>query len=381
MTSLMQSIHQPKTQTPQSSESFAGEQESLAAFYRGLPVLVTGGMGFIGSNLVIALVELGAEVTAIDAQIPGCGWHPENLDPVRGQFEYSSAEISDAGRLRPLIGRQRVIFNLAGEISHINSMTNPARDLAINCEAQVRFLDLCRRENPQATIIYASSRQVYGRPKYLPVDEAHPICPVDYNGVHNHAAEHYHFLLRQQFHVPTICLRLGNIYGPRLGIHQQYRGFIDTFVGKAIAGEQIMVFGDGRQLRGMTYVEDVADAFLRAGQAGSVASAVYNVDHPVPVSLWQIAETLCRIAGSPPPRLVPFPPDRQVIDIGDYYPNVGKFCREFGWSPRVGLEEGLRKTVEFFRARASSSLHNRLHAGAHSLSEASLLPARGGSRV
>jgi UDP-glucose 4-epimerase len=368
MTTPTNGIHHPKTQTLGCPKSSGSKQEFLATFYRGLPVLVTGGMGFIGSNLVIALVKLGAEVTAIDAQIPGCGWHPENLDPVRGQFEYCRAGISDAERLRPLIARQRVIFNLAGEISHINSMANPARDLAINCEAQVRFLDLCRRENSKATIIYASSRQVYGRPKYLPVDEAHPIRPVDYNGVHNHATEHYHFLLRQQFQVPTICLRLGNTYGPRLGIHQQCRGFIDTFVGKAIAGEQIVVFGDGRQLRGMTYVDDVVDAFLRAGQAGSVAGAVYNVDHPAPVTLWQIAETLCRIAGSPPPRLVPFPADRQAIDIGDYYPDVGNFCREFGWAPRVGLEEGLQKTVEFFRPRASGSLHNRLHAGAHSLS-------------
>ena len=146
---------------------------------------------------------------------------------------------------------------------------------------------------------------------------------------------------------------VGNSYGPRLGIHQEYRGFIDTFVGKAIAGEEIVVFGDGRQLRGMTYVDDVVDALLRAGQAGSIAGPVYNVDHPAPVSLWQIAETLCRIAGSPLPRLTPFPPERQAIDIGDYYPNAERFCREFGWAPKVGLEEGLRKTVEFFRARAA----------------------------
>lgn len=368
MTRLTSAAHQPRISISQSSESFAGEQESLASFYRGLPVLVTGGMGFIGSNLVIALVRMGAEVSVVDAQIPGCGWHPQNLDPVRGQFEYCGAALSEIERLRPLVARQQVIFNLAGEISHINSMANPARDLVINCQEQVQFLDLLRKKNPKATIIYASSRQVYGRPKYLPVDEAHPIRPVDYNGVHNHAAEHYHLLLRQQFQMPTICLRLGNTYGPRLGIHQECRGFIDTFVGKALAGEQIVVFGDGRQLRAMTYVEDVVDAFLRAGQPRSLPGAVYNVDHPVPVSLWQIAETLCRIAGSPPPRLAPFPAERQVIDIGDYYPDVRRFCRAYGWGPRVGLEEGLRKTVEFFRAHASGWLHNRLHAGAHSLS-------------
>jgi len=356
--------HHPTTQTPQFSKSLAGGQKFPAAFYRSRRVLVTGGMGFIGSNLVLSLVEKGARVTVVDAQVPGCGWHPENLDAVRGRMELCPANIGDPARIRPLLAGQQVIFNLAGEISHINSMTNPARDLAINCEAQVRFLDLCRTENPKATIVYASSRQIYGRPKYLPVDEAHPVNPVDYNGVHKYATERYHFLLRQQFQMRTVCLRLGNTYGPRQGIHEDCRGFIDTFVRRALAGEQIVVFGDGRQLRGMNYVGDIVNAFLRAGQAGPKSSPVYNVGYPAPVSLWQIAETLCRIAGSPPPRLTPFPPERQAIDIGDYYPNAEKFCREFGWAPQVGLEEGLRKTVEFFRTRA----HHKLDGHPHSLS-------------
>ncbi|HWP84778.1 MAG TPA: NAD-dependent epimerase/dehydratase family protein [Terriglobia bacterium] len=350
MTRLYSNLHSPRTQTRKRAESFAAAQDSGLDFYRDRRVLVTGGLGFIGSNLAIALSELGAAVTVVDAQVPGCGWRPENLDPVRDRVVYVHADMADARRIRPLLEGQRVIFNLAGEISHINSMTNPPRDLAINCEAQLRFLDLCRTVNPGATIVYASSRQVYGRPKYLPVDEAHPVHPVDYNGVHNHAAEHYHFLLRQQFQMRTLCLRLGNTYGPRLGIHQECRGFIDTFVRKALQGEQIVVFGDGRQLRGMTYVDDVVDAFLRAGQAGPAAAAVYNVDHPKAVSLWEIAETLSRVAGSPPPRLVAFPPERLVIDIGDYCPNPEKFCREFGWTPRVGLEEGLRRTIAFFRS-------------------------------
>jgi UDP-glucose 4-epimerase len=340
----------PANQTRLSQKSFAQEHDSQTAFYRGRRVLITGGMGFIGSNLAIALVERGAQATVVDSQVPGCGWHPRNLDPVCDQIVFSPADMGDAAKMRSLIAGQEVIFNLAGEISHINSMTNPPRDLAINCEAQVRFLDLCRAENPAATIVYASSRQVYGRPRYLPVDEAHPVHPVDYNGVHNHAAEHYHFLLRSQFQMRTVCLRLGNTYGPRLGIHQECRGFIDTFVRKALAGEQIVVFGDGAQLRGMTYVDDVVEAFLLAGRAGLRSSAVYNVDHAEPVSLLHLATVLCRIAGSPAPRLAPFPPERQAIDIGDYYPNTEKFRREFGWSPRLGLEEGLRRTVEFFRA-------------------------------
>ena len=334
----------------------------LSARYRGLPVLVTGGMGFIGSNLVLALVDAGADVAAVDAQVPGCGWHPSNLDAVRDRIRLETVDIQDRDRIRPLVAGRRVIFNLAGELSHINSMANPQRDLAINCAAQVAFLDLCRLENPQATIVYASSRQVYGRPKYLPVDEEHPVNPVDYNGVHKYAAEHYHLLLRQQFQVRTVCLRLGNIYGPRQAIHQDCRGFIDTFVRAALERQPITVYGDGRQLRGMTYVDDAVDAFLRAGLAGPTAAAAYNVGHPEPVSLSRIAETLSRIAGSPSPRFIPFPPERRAIDIGDLFQNTEKFRREFGWVPQVGLDDGLSRTMEFFRAQ------QRPHADSHPLS-------------
>jgi UDP-glucose 4-epimerase len=336
--------------------------EILSGRYRGQPVLVTGGMGFIGSNLVLALADAGAEVTAVDAQVPGCGWHPSNLDAVRDRIRLETVDIQDRDRMRPLVANRRVIFNLAGEVSHINSMVNPQRDLAINCAAQVALLDLCRLENPRATIVYASSRQVYGRPKYLPVDEEHPVNPVDYNGVHKYAAEHYHLLLRQQFQVRTLCLRLGNIYGPRQAIHQDCRGFIDTFVRVALERQPITVYGDGRQLRGMTYVDDAVDAFLRAGLAGPTAAAAYNVGHPEPVSLGRIAETLSRIAGSPPPRFIPFPPERRAIDIGDLFQNTEKFRRELGWVPQVGLDEGLARTMEFFRA------HQRLHVDSHSFS-------------
>ena len=357
------SSHYPQTQTPGTTESCGPTPQTIADFYRGRRVLVTGGMGFIGSNLTVVLAEHGADVTAVDALVPGCGWHPDNLEEVRDRILASTANIEDRDRMRPLVAGQQVVFNLAGEISHVNSMANPQRDLNINCAAQVRFLDLCRLENPQATIVYASSRQVYGRPKYLPVDEEHPVHPVDYNGIHKHATEQYHFLLRQQFQMLTVCLRLGNIYGPRQGIHQDCRGFIDTFVRIALEGKQIVVYGDGRQLRGMTCVDDTVDAFLRAGMGSSFAAPVYNVGHPEPISLWRIAETLSRITDSPPPRRVPFPPDRQAIDVGDIFQNPEKFCREFGWVARVGLEEGLRKTIQFFRSNAKQ----RLDAIAHSV--------------
>jgi UDP-glucose 4-epimerase len=329
--------------------------------YKGVPVLVTGGMGFIGSNLVIALVRKGARVTVVDAQIPGCGAEPSNLEEVREQIRLSTEDMENADRMKELIPGQEVIFNLAGEISHITSITNPLRDLSINCAAQLQFLNLCRLWNSGATIVYASSRQVYGCPKYLPVDEEHPVNPVDFNGVHKHAAEQYHFLLRQQFHMHTICLRLGNVYGPRQAIHQNCRGFIDAFLKAALAGEQIKVYGDGKQLRGLLYVDDAVDAFLRAGLAGSCAAPVYNVAAPEPVSLLEIAQMLSRITGSPFPRLVPFPPERLSIDIGSFYSTSEKFGRELGWAPQIGLEEGLRKTIHFFESCRTISADAHSH--------------------
>jgi UDP-glucose 4-epimerase len=329
--------------------------------YKGVPVLVTGGMGFIGSNLVIALVRRGARVTVVDAQIPGCGAEPANLEDVRGLIRLCTDDMHDAEKMRELIPGQEVIFNLAGEISHMRSIADPLRDLSLNCAAQLQFLNLCRLLNSRATIVYASSRQVYGCPEYLPVDEEHPVYPVDFNGVHKHAAEQYHFLLRRQFHMQTICLRLGNVYGPRQAIHQNCRGFIDAFLKAALAGEEINVFGDGRQLRGLLYVEDAVDAFLRAGLAGPQAAPVYNIGSPAPASLLEIAALFSRMTGGPSPRLAPFPPERLSIDIGSFYSTSEKFRRDFGWVPQTGMEEGLRETIRFFQS------HRAISADAHSV--------------
>jgi nucleoside-diphosphate-sugar epimerase len=259
--------------------------------------------------------------------------------------------------VREAVVRNRVIFNLAGEISHLTSMSDPQRDLSINASAQLSLLDVIRLHNPAATVVYASSRQVYGSARYLPVDELHPISPVDYNGVHKLTAEGYHSLLRHQFGVNAICLRLGNVYGPRQGIHQDGRGFIDTFLRMVLKGEQLRVFGDGRQMRGMLYVDDAVEAFLRAAAAGACASAVYNIGHPVPVSLIDVARQLAAFCCVPEPIQVPFPCDRKAIDIGDFFQNTERARSELGWMPQVSFADGLRKTFEFFEPRIAERLH------------------------
>lgn len=330
---------------------------ALKSFYSGLPVLVTGGCGFIGSNLVHALVGMGARVAVIDALLPGCGWHHGNLEELRGRISVSHADLRDAGVVRDLLQGIRVVFNLAGEISHLNSMLDPQRDLLVNAAAQLAFLDSVRLHNPDATVVYASSRQIYGSAKYLPVDELHPISPVDYNGVHKLTAEGYHTLLRHQFGVNTICLRLGNVFGPRQGIHQDGRGFIDTFLRVVLRGGQLQVFGDGRQLRGMLYVDDAVEAFLRAAAAGSAASAFYNIGDPRPIALIDLARQMAACCGAPEPRIVPFPEDRKAIDIGDFYQNTQRACRELAWQPQVSFAEGLRRTLDFFKPRVAERLH------------------------
>ena len=322
--------------------------------YRQARVLVTGGMGFIGSNLVIALVERGALVTVVDAQIAGCGADPRNLQSVREQIRISTDDMQDADRMAELIPEQDVIFNLAGEISHIRSITEPLRDLSINCAGQLQFLNLCRLLNPGATVIYASSRQVYGHPLYLPVDEKHPVNPVDFNGVHKHAAEQYHFLLRQQFHMHTICLRLGNIYGPRQALDQSGRGFIDVFIRASLSGEQITVFGDGKQTRSFSHVADIVGALLKLVAEPRAVGQVINIGNTQEVSIRALAERVRDLTGSQSPiKLVPYDEayESGFEDMPRRVPDLTRIEGLIGYRPRYSLDDILTQVIEYFRKK------------------------------
>ena len=316
--------------------------------YKNRKVLVTGGLGFIGGNLSLRLAEEGARVTIVDSAEAGCGANPFNIEPVRDRVTLLRSNIGEPESFHDEIRETDVIFNLAGECSHLHSMELPERDLAINTLAQLRFLLACRDHRPGVRIIYAGTRQVYGVPEYLPVDESHPVQPVDFNGVHKYAATMYHLMLSAAGELDAVVLRLTNVYGPRMALDVPCQGFLSTFLRRLLHGQTLEVFGDGRQLRDPVFVDDVVDAMLKAGAVSRLPSRSYNVGGPAALSLMEMAEIMSREAGVGPPALRPFPEDRKNIDIGSYYADTSLIEAELGWRATTILETGLRRTLAYY---------------------------------
>ena len=312
-------------------------------------VLVTGGLGFIGSNLARRLLQLGARVTIVDSLIPSYGGNFFNIDDIRDKVSVNISDVRDPYAIAHLIQGQDYLFNLAGQTSHLDSMTDPFTDLAINATAQLSILEACRQHNPKVKIVFASTRQLYGRPQYLPVDEKHPTRPVDVNGINKLAGESYHLLYASVYGIDSVVLRLTNTYGPRMRVKDARQTFLGIWLRNLIDGVPIQVFGDGRQLRDFNFVDDVVGALLLAASDPRAAGQVYNLGSEEVVSLEAVARKLVRIHPAGEYQIVPFPADRKAIDIGDYYSDYRKIREELGWNPNVGLEEGLRATLEFYR--------------------------------
>lgn len=323
-------------------------------WYRDQRVIVTGGLGFIGSNLARRLAEEGADVTVVDPCIPGCGGDPRNLDHASGRIRVLAVDIGLPTAFEDAIKSAQVIFNVAGEISHIHSVLNPERDLHLNTTQQLRFLQAVARWNEGVRIVYAGTRQVYGVPEYLPVDEDHPVNPVDFNGVHKYAATMYHLMLSRTGLLDACVLRLTNVYGPRMNLSVPGQGFFTTFLKRLSLGEPLEVFGDGEQLRDPLYVDDAVEAFLTVGAAPKLPSRAYNIGGPEALSLWEIASIASQTAGVAPPTLRPFPEERKSIDIGSYRTDSSRIAAELGWTPRTGFAAGFSRALAYYRELAQA---------------------------
>jgi len=315
--------------------------------YAGKRALVAGGLGFVGSNLALRLVDLGAEVTIVDALVPGSGATPYSIAPIRDRVRWEQIDLREQARLRSLVRGQDVVFNLACKSGHLESMLDPMADLEMNQRAHLSLLEALAAENREALVVHTSTRQVYGRPRYLPVDERHPVSPVDVNGVHHLAAEMYYRLYRQVYGVRSVCLRMTNTYGPRMDIHTPRKGFVALFVRRALLGEPICVYGTGRQQRDFNYVDDVVEALLLAGSR-PIEDGPFNLAHPQHNSLLEFVATL-RHFGRFEYHCVPFPKEQASIDIGDYWGSCDRFSKATGWCPQVDLEHGLERTMQFFQ--------------------------------
>ncbi|MBN2031164.1 GDP-mannose 4,6-dehydratase [bacterium] len=315
--------------------------------FKQIKCLITGGLGFIGSNLAIKLVELGADITIVDSMIPEYGGNLFNIEPVKNDVKINFSDMRDTHTLPYLVKNSDIIFNLAGQVSHMDSMKDPLTDLDINVRAQIFLLEACRKYNPNATIIYTSTRQFYGRPRYLPVDENHPLCSVDTNGINKLAGEQYHILYHQVYGLKTIALRLTNTYGPRQLIKNPRQGFIGWFVKHIVCDETIEIFGDGLQIRDLTYVNDVVDALIACVDLPKCYGEIYNLGGEK-TSLIDLAKQLISIASKGSYKLVPFPEERKKIDIGDFYSDYSKFKKATGWIPKVTLQEGLKRTIQYY---------------------------------
>lgn len=327
----------------------------MASFFNGEKALITGGAGFIGSNLARKLLKLGADITLIDSLIPEYGGNHYNLEGVANRIRLNISDVRDEHSMRYLVQGHDYLFNLAGQTSHMDSMQNPFTDLEINCRSQLSILEACRQYNPTIKIIFASTRQIYGKPEYLPVDEKHLLRPTDVNGINKMAGEWYHILYNNVYKIRSCALRLTNTYGPRMRIKDARQTFLGIWIRLLLEGKPFEVWG-GSQLRDFTFVDDCVDALLLAASSDTAEGRIYNLGGAPVVSLTDLAEMLVEVAGEGSYTIHEFPPERKKIDIGDYYSDSSLIQQELGWQQRIDLREGLKRTIDFYRCNINKYL-------------------------
>jgi UDP-glucose 4-epimerase len=323
---------------PLPSDAFAGRQ-----------CLVTGGLGFIGSSLALTLTRAGSDVTVVDALVPRHGGDRRNLDaPGGGDVRVIVGDLATP-EARDAAAAAEIVFNLAGQVSHVDSMADPVFDLDVNTRNHVALLEELREHNPEARVVFTSTRQLFGRPHYLPVDEDHPVAPVDVNGITKYATEQFHLLYGECYGLRATVVRLTNVYGPRQRLRDDFQGFLPIFVRRALLDQPIHVFGEGTQQRDCLYVDDVVDCLLRAACSPDAAGQVFNVGNDEHLALRDLAQMIIDAAGTGSIEFVPWPADRDAIDIGSYFGDSSKAKRLLGWVPETPFAEGIRRTVEFYR--------------------------------
>jgi len=323
-------------------------EQSYINFYKDANVLITGGLGFIGSTLAIKLADIDANVTVIDSLIPDYGGNIFNIEPVKDKIKINISDVRDQNSMDYLIQDQDYLFNLAGTLSHIDSMKDPFTDLEINCASQLKILESCRKNNPDIKIVFAGTRGQYGKCSYNPVDEKHPLIPIDVNGINNIAGEQYHILYNNIYGIKACSLRLTNTYGPRHQMKHHRQGVLNWFIRQIIDGATIKIYGSGSQIRDTNYVDDVVDALLLAMMHEETAGEVYNIGGE-PFSLVDFVEKLIEVNGGGSYEIIEYPCELKTIEIGNYIANYDKFSTLTGWKPKVNLEEGLKRTLAYYK--------------------------------
>ena len=311
-------------------------------------ILITGGLGFIGSNLARRLVELDGQVTLVDSLIPEYGGSLFNICDIERQVKVNISDVRDEHSMHYLVRGQDYLFNLAGQTSHLDSMHDPYTDLEINCRAQMSILEACRKHNHDIKVVFASTRQIYGKPEYLPVDEKHRIHPVDVNGINKMAGESYHILYNDVYGIRTCALRLTNTYGPRMRVRDARQTFLGVWIRAVVEGKPFEVWG-GQQLRDFTYVDDAVEAFLMAAGKEDANGQVFNLGGEGVISLKDLADLLIEVNGGGNYNIHSFPSERKRIDIGDYFADYERIQSVLGWRPQVALRDGLARTLAYFQ--------------------------------
>lgn len=323
------------------------EVMDLGRFYSGKKVLITGGLGFIGSNLAHRLVSYGADVLIIDSLIPEYGGNWFNIQEIRDKVTVNISDLRDKYSMNYLVQGRDLIFNLAGTLSHVDSITDPFTDLEINCVSQLSLLEACKNYNPAVKVLFTGTRSQYGRPKRLPVREDTPMYPTDVNGINKIAGELYHLVYNDVFGIRTTSLRLVNTFGPRHQMKHHKQGILNWFIRQIMEGKTIKLYGTGSQIRDTNYIDDVVDALLLGMSEEKTNGKAYNLGG-FPISLREFVEKALAIYGAGEYEVIPFPEDAKRIEIGDYIADYSKFSKDVGWKPRIDVEEGIRRTFDFY---------------------------------